>query len=97
MIEESRKDLETLNLIQTKNEDEIFIIRCEKLGLTKREIEVCQLVRVGLNYKAIGQTLFISERTVNTHIQNIFRKAKSKNKFDLLNKITRGERTAEMG
>ncbi|MEX2565596.1 MAG: helix-turn-helix transcriptional regulator, partial [Cyclobacteriaceae bacterium] len=64
--------------------------------LTKREIEVCQLVKIGLNYKDIGETLNISERTVNTNIQNIFKKAKSKNKFDLLNKITRGKRMAEM-
>ncbi|MEX2512866.1 MAG: helix-turn-helix transcriptional regulator [Cyclobacteriaceae bacterium] len=97
MIDESRKDMETLNLMQTKNENEIFIIRCEKLGLTKREIEVCQLVKIGLNYKDIGETLNISERTVNKHVENIFKKAKSNNKFDLLNKITRGERTAEMG
>ncbi|MEX2591279.1 MAG: helix-turn-helix transcriptional regulator [Anditalea sp.] len=97
MIEESRKDMETLNLMQTKNEYEIFIIRCEKLGFTKREIEVCQLVKIGLNYKDIGETLNISERTVNKHVENIFKKAKSNNKFDLLNKITRGERTAEVG
>ena len=90
----SRKDLETLDLIQTKDEDEIFIIRCEKLGLTKRGIEICKLVRDGRVYKEIGETLFISERTVNKHMQNIFKKAKSNNKFDLLNKITRGARSA---
>jgi DNA-binding CsgD family transcriptional regulator len=96
MIEESRKDLETLDLMQTKNAEEIFIIRCEELGLTKREIEICQLVKDGRIYKEIGETLFISERTVNKHMQNIFKKARSNNKFDLLNKITRGERAAEM-
>ncbi|WP_114751934.1 LuxR C-terminal-related transcriptional regulator [Pleomorphovibrio marinus] len=94
MIEESRKDLETLDMMQTKDEDEIFIIRCEKLGLTKREIEVCKLVRDGRIYKEIGETLFISERTVNKHMQNIYKKAGSNNKFDLLNKITRDVRSA---
>jgi DNA-binding CsgD family transcriptional regulator len=97
MIEESRKDLETLNMIQTKDVEEIFTIRCEQMGLTKREIEICKLVRDGRIYKEIGESLFISERTVNKHMQNIFKKAKSKNKVDLLNKISKGEGTPEIG
>ena len=94
MIEENRKDLETLNLLQTKSENEIFTIRCTNLGLTKREIEICELVREGQIYKEIAESLFISERTVNKHMQNIFKKAESRNKFDLLNKITRKVRSA---
>lgn len=94
MIEENRKDLETLDLIQTKNEEEIFAIRCKGLGLTKREIQICQLVRDGYIYKEIGDTLNISERTVNKHIQNIFKKAGSNNKLDLLNKISRRVKSA---
>ncbi|WP_317192277.1 helix-turn-helix transcriptional regulator [Cyclobacterium marinum] len=89
-----RKDLETINLLQTKTKDEIFTIRCNKLGLTKREIEICELVREGHIYKDIADTLFISERTVNKHMQNIFKKAESNNKFDLLNKITKNVKTA---
>ncbi|AEL26978.1 helix-turn-helix transcriptional regulator [Cyclobacterium marinum] len=94
MVEENKKDLETLNLLQTKNEDEIFTIRCTNLGLTKREIEICELVREGRIYKDIADTLFISERTVNKHMQNIFKKAESNNKFDLLNKITKDVKSA---
>ena len=94
MIEENRKDLETLDLIQTKSEDEIFIIRCKDLGFTKREIEVCIFVRDGFICKEIGDTLNISERTVNKHIQNIFKKAGCNNKLDLLNKISKREKSA---
>ena len=89
MIEESRKDLQTLELIQTKTEKEIFALRCSEIGLTQREVEICGLVREGLIYRDIADTLSISERTVSKHMQNIFRKAESKNKFDLLNKITK--------
>src|SRR5690554_1165135 len=89
MIEESRKDLETLELIQTKTEKEIFAIRCTEFGLTQREVEICELVREGLIYKDIAETLFISERTVSKHMQNIFKKASSKNKVELLNKISK--------
>src|SRR5690606_15502789 len=70
MIEESRKDLETLELIQIKTDKEIFSLRCAELGLTPRETEICELVRGGLIYRDIADTLSISERTVSKHIQN---------------------------
>ena len=40
-------------------------------------------------YKEIADALYISVRTVNKHMQNIFKKAESKNKLELLNIITR--------
>ncbi|WP_234364292.1 helix-turn-helix transcriptional regulator [Lunatibacter salilacus] len=49
---------------------------------------MCELVRDGKNYKEIGEKLFISQRTVNKHIQNIFKKTNSKNKVELLNTIS---------
>ena len=88
MIGETRKEFEALDLIQTKTADEIFVIQCKKLGFTNREIEVCELVKDGRSYKEIGEELFISERTVNKHIQHIFKKANSKNKVELLNTIS---------
>lgn len=42
--------------------------------LTEREAEVLKYLCDGLNYKTIAQTLFISESTVKTHINNIFTK-----------------------
>src|SRR5690606_26817560 len=87
MIVESRKDLETLELIQTKTEEEKIASRCSEFGLTQREVEICELVREGLIYRDIADTLSISERTVSKHIQNIFQKAEVKNKTELINKI----------
>src|SRR5690606_17148572 len=89
MIEESRKDLETLELIQTKTEKEIFALRCSEFGLTQREVEICELVREGFIYRDIADRLSISERTVSKHIQNIFQKAEVKNKTELINRINR--------
>jgi DNA-binding NarL/FixJ family response regulator len=60
MIGENKKDMETLDLLQTKNTKEIFTIRCTLLGLTKREIEICELVREGYIYKEIANSLYIS-------------------------------------
>ena len=42
--------------------------------LGKREAEVSQLVAEGLSNKQIGARLFISERTVGSHVRNILNK-----------------------
>lgn len=42
--------------------------------LTEREIEVLRLVAQGLSNRQIAKKLFISERTVRTHVSNILRK-----------------------
>ena len=42
--------------------------------LTSREEEVLDLLTQGNNYKDVANTLFISETTVKTHVNNIFQK-----------------------
>jgi two-component system response regulator NreC len=42
--------------------------------LTKRETEVLRLIAQGMTNRAIGETLFISARTVNTHRTNLMQK-----------------------
>src|SRR6266567_3394645 len=42
--------------------------------LAKREVEVARLVAEGLSNKQIGARLFISDRTVATHVSNIMNK-----------------------
>lgn len=43
-------------------------------GLTQRELEVLRLIATGKTNKAIASELFISERTVDRHVSNIFMK-----------------------
>jgi DNA-binding NarL/FixJ family response regulator len=43
-------------------------------GLTDREIEVLKQATYGLTNKQIGKALFISDRTVQGHLQNIYQK-----------------------
>jgi DNA-binding NarL/FixJ family response regulator len=43
-------------------------------GLTARELEVLRLVASGLTNKAIAARLFVSERTVDRHVSNIYSK-----------------------
>lgn len=44
--------------------------------LTKRECEVLQLLAEGRSNRAIGELLFISEKTVKNHVSNILQKMK---------------------
>jgi two-component system, NarL family, nitrate/nitrite response regulator NarL len=46
----------------------------EEARLTEREIEIIGLIEKEYNNKQIADALFISERTVETHRKNIFRK-----------------------
>jgi len=46
----------------------------EEVNLTPREIEIIRLIEKEMGNKEIAETLFISERTVETHRKNIFRK-----------------------
>ena len=43
-------------------------------GLTAREVEVLRLVCDGRSNKEIGEQLFVSERTAQTHVQHILTK-----------------------
>jgi NarL family two-component system response regulator LiaR len=43
-------------------------------GLSKREIEVLRLIAEGLSNAAIAEALFISEKTVKSHVGNILSK-----------------------
>lgn len=49
----------------------------EKVHLTAREKEIIQLIEKQQTNKQIACSLFISERTVETHRKNIFRKTKT--------------------
>lgn len=64
-----------------------FQQNCKLYNLTNREIEIVKLMIEGTKYKQIAKTLFISDRTVTTHIQNIFEKIEVSNKVEMINKL----------
>jgi len=58
----------------------------EKPSLTKREMDVFNLLAKGLCAKEIAKTLFISETTVITHKRNLKEKFCAKNTVELVSK-----------
>ena len=56
----------------------------EKGVLTSREIEILKLVAKEFNSRQIAEILFISERTVETHRKNIFRKTNTSSVIGLV-------------
>jgi DNA-binding NarL/FixJ family response regulator len=56
----------------------------EDAHLTDREIEIIRLIEKEYNNKQIAEALFISERTVETHRKNIFRKTSTNSVIGLV-------------
>jgi DNA-binding NarL/FixJ family response regulator len=56
----------------------------EEAHLTGREIEIIRLIEKEYNNKKIADTLYISERTVETHRKNIFRKTNTNSVIGLV-------------
>lgn len=56
----------------------------KEISLSQREIEVIELIALEYTNARIAEALFISERTVETHRKNIFRKTDTKSVIGLL-------------
>lgn len=52
--------------------------------LTERETEILRYVATGMGYKEIAAALFLSHRTVQNHVQNIFGKLHMRNRVELV-------------
>lgn len=59
----------------------------KRFSVTERECEIISLVIQGLSNNEIGEKLFISSRTVESHLYNIFQKSDIKNRTQLINLI----------
>ena len=65
-------------------------------SLTARELEVLQLLARGLSNRVIAEELFVSDRTIQTHLTNIFSKLGVTSRLEaVLTAIRRGWLTLE--
>jgi DNA-binding NarL/FixJ family response regulator len=53
-------------------------------NLSKRELEILEMLSKGHTYQSISGTLFLSEYTVQTHIKNIYSKLQVNNKISAI-------------
>ncbi len=60
---------------------------CRSFGLSKREVEVMEVLLEGKTAKEIAESMFVSESTVKTHIRHIYEKTGVKNKMELLRMV----------
>ena len=56
----------------------------QEAHLTNREIDIIKLIEKEYNNRQIAEALFISERTVETHRKNIFRKTNTNSVIGLV-------------
>ena len=65
--------------------DEITMIKqTPRTILSKREIEIINLVAKGYSNKVIASSLFISDETVKKHLRNIFSKLNVRSRIEAL-------------
>jgi len=75
--------------ITTSPPTEINQKEIEKLGISKRELEVLSLMSAGLSNEEIAGKLFVSLNTVKTHSSNIFLKLDVKRRTQATEKAKR--------
>ncbi len=76
------KDLTGYMMISTENRDKIQFSRYFKI--TDREMEIIELIISGLTAREISGRLNVTERTVETHVCNIYNKLGINNKMELV-------------
>lgn len=59
--------------------------------ISKREAEIITLIIEGLSNKEIADKLFISQKTVETHLGSCYKKTATKNRIQLYNLINRNQ------
>jgi DNA-binding NarL/FixJ family response regulator len=78
---DSRMTAELINALSASAESGV---RSEKPLLTDREMEIVQLIALGLQNKEIGKTLLIRDQTVKNHLHHIFDKMGVSDRLELM-------------
>ena len=82
----TRQSLRTIRASVTELIEKSAHLREEKFELTRREQEVLAILATGASTKEIAETLFLSQPTIKTHVNNIYRKLGSGNKVEAVNR-----------
>ncbi|MBA2346054.1 MAG: helix-turn-helix transcriptional regulator, partial [Rubrobacter sp.] len=75
---------ETVVVIEPAKPEEVAWLNAAAYGLSPREEEAVKLVARGLSTRQMAATLFVSEHTVQRHLQNVFEKVGVKSRRELI-------------
>ena len=64
-------------------------------SLTERELQIARLVAEGKTNPGIAAALFLSPKTVETHIRNMFRKLEVSSRMQVARAVERSDRTSD--
>jgi DNA-binding CsgD family transcriptional regulator len=78
---------ETVVVIEPAKAEEVAWLNAAAYGLSPREEEAVKLVACGLSTRQIAATLFVSEHTVQRHLQNAFEKVGVKSRRELMKRL----------
>lgn len=87
LVETARSLLHKDEFPARQNAGEILEQNFLRYQLTQRERDIAKEVCRGIPYKGIAETMFISEKTVAKHVQNIFEKVGVSNKLELTKRL----------
>lgn len=81
----------TLSQVQSNQQpadDQQLVTRMKVLKLSPREMEITRLLRLGLTSIQIADRLDISARTVDNHLNSVYKKAGVRNRTSLIYRLT---------
>ena len=87
LVKSMAKNLQLNNAQPIEPNGEGTAISYSQYSLSLRERDIAKLVCKGMQYAAIAAALFISEKTVAKHVQNIFKKVDVSNRIELTKKL----------
>jgi two-component system, NarL family, response regulator LiaR len=76
-----KEEVVVIKEVPVPSSAEPFIVneaQVKTLGITKRELEILELIAQGLSNREIAGKLFVSESTVKTHSSRLFEKLSAK-------------------
>ncbi len=77
------------NIVDSQTKKKVYFDdKCNEFKITDRQKEIIELLIDGKEYKEIAQSLNLSVKTIDNHIQNIYQKTNTHNKIELVSIFT---------
>jgi ATP/maltotriose-dependent transcriptional regulator MalT len=73
-------------IVASSKMNDIDWAKIDELQISKRELEVLNLLATGKSNDEIAQTLFVSRNTIKTHIANLYQKLEVKRRTQAVEK-----------